>query len=72
MKYNRSSTMQLLGNRCIAPFLDRQELATQYKEVFEAIKEECPLMNEIECFDLFMLGYIWGKRDERVRRKKAL
>lgn len=72
MKYKQNETMIMLGRQCILPLFCRKEIAKQYKEVFETIKKESPLMDSGECIDLFMLGYIWGKRDERARRKQEL
>lgn len=71
MKYRQNETMKMLGRQCIMPLIDREEVVTQYREAFEAIKKESPLMDSAECMDLFMLGYIWGKRDERARRKQG-
>ena len=71
MKYNKNETMQMLGHQYIFPLFECEDVVKQYREAFKAIKEEHPLMNEIECIDLFMLGYIWGKRTERAKRKKV-
>ena len=70
MKYNQNDTMKLLGHQYYVPLVEREEIFKQYKEVFDAVKNENPLMDPSECMDLFMLGYIWGKRDERARRGK--
>lgn len=72
MKYPQNETMRLIGHQCIMPLFDRAEVVKQYREVFSAIEEVSPLMDEIECIDLFMLGYIWGKRDERTRKRRVL
>ncbi len=71
MLFKKNETMRLLGYQCIFPLFEREEIVNQYRDVFEAIEERSPLMNEVECISLFVLGYIWGKRDERAKRKRA-
>lgn len=65
--YNANETMKLLGKQSMSYVLNR------YPEVKEQITEIArarPYSFTIEAsWDLFMLGYIYGKRAERARRK---
>lgn len=66
--YHKNPTMKLLGHQCaLEPFWYNDEVKKQIEE----ISEGRPFSFTLEvASDIFMLGYIHGKRAERARRKK--
>ena len=65
--YNANETMKLLGQQSMAYVLDRYpEVEEQITEIARARPYSFTL--DAAC-DLFLLGYIYGKRAERARRK---
>lgn len=65
--YGKNDTMRLLGKQCIIPFWMNEKVREQIYQ----IREARPYSFTIEAAsDIFMLGYIYGKRAERARRKK--
>ena len=66
--YKKNETMRILGNQCAIDTIWRNsELKKQIDDIEEARSIHIP--PEIVS-DFFMLGYIYGKRTERARRKK--
>ncbi len=67
MVYRKNDTMIMLGkNRAVEAFWGNEEVKKQMKD----IKEARPHSFTFEvAADIFMLGYIHGKRAERARRK---
>lgn len=65
--YGMNETMKLLGKQCAAiPFWRNDEVSKEIREISEAR----PFHFTLEAAsDIFMLGYIHGKRAERARRK---
>lgn len=64
-----TDTMKMLGYQYVSALFEREEIENQYLEVFDEIEKRNKLMDKFECTYLFILGYIWGKRDERSRKK---
>ena len=65
--YNANETMKLLGRQSMVYVLDRYpEVEEQITEIARARPYSFAL--DAAC-DLCMLGYIYGKRAERARRK---
>lgn len=65
--YRANATMELLGKQVPLKILT-EEIKKQMCEITEARKCTTTFMTAI---DMFMLGYIYGKRAERARRKVA-
>lgn len=67
MVYRKNDTMIMLGKNCaVETFLGNEEV----KKQMEDIKEARPHSFTLDAAaDIFMLGYIHGKRAERARRK---
>ena len=64
-----TDTMKMLGYQYVTTLFEREEIENQYLEVFNEIEKRNKLMDKFECTYLFMLGYIWGKRDERAKKR---
>lgn len=68
--YAKNETMQLLGKQCaFEPFWGNNEVRRQIGHILEARRSPFTLD---AASDIFMLGFIHGKRTERVRRKRTL
>lgn len=67
--YRKNDTMRLLGQQCAASIIgDNDVVRHEIKEISEAR----PYTFTVDAaIDIFMLGYIYGKRAERARRKKT-
>lgn len=67
MVYRKNDTMIMLGKNCtVEAFWGNEEV----KKQMEDIKEARPHSFTLDAAaDIFMLGYIHGKRAERARRK---
>lgn len=67
--YDKNETMKMLGKQStIQPFWCNDRVRKEVREIFEGR----PYSFTIDAAaDLFMLGYIHGKRSERVKRKKS-
>ncbi len=65
--YSKNSTMRMLGEqRSVAIFWKNDEV----KKAVDEIAEARPYSFTIEAAsDIFVLGYIFGKRAERARKK---
>jgi hypothetical protein len=72
MKYKRNETMEMLGKQHVLMIFERDEIYISFKETFEANMNDNPIINTSAGIDFFMLGYIWGKRDMRAKRKLRL
>lgn len=68
--YEKNETMRLLGyQNSIEQFWQNDEVREQVRQISEAR----PYSFTIDvASDLFMLGCIHGKREERARRKKVV
>lgn len=64
--YSANKTMILLGNQCHAEIITKK-IRKEMGEITAARKYTTTFETAI---DMFMLGYIYGKRAERARRKK--
>ena len=65
--YNTNDTMRLLGKQNAADVLGE----VQFSEI-DNIAEARPFnFTKEAATDIFMLGYIYGKKAERTRKKKA-
>ena len=69
VKYRENKTMEMMGRQYAMSLLDRSEVRKEYKDVYSALVKHDIYLDIASCTDIFMLGYIWGKRDERKRRK---
>ena len=67
--HNANDTMKMLGHQYVTTLFEREEIKNQYLEVFNEIEKKNKLMDKFGCTYLFMLGYIWGKRDERAKKR---
>ena len=67
MVYRKNKTMFVIGKHCAGNvFWNNQEVKQQVKDIAEARPHSSAL--EVAA-DIFMLGYIHGKRAELARRK---
>ena len=68
--YDKNDTMRMLGNQHSAgPFWFNDVVQREIEQIFEVR----PYSFEITTVsDIFMLGYIHGKRAERARRKRKV
>lgn len=67
--YEKNDTMRLLGHQFpISAFWCNGEVRKQIQEISEGRPYSFTLS---AASDIFMLGYIYGKRAERARRKKT-
>ena len=64
--YEKNSTMQLLGEQYFHIFWGNDSARKSVDEIAEA--RPCSFTPDAAA-DLFMLGYIYGKRAERAKRK---
>lgn len=68
MIYRKNKTMFMLGKNCAAnAFWGNEEVKKQINEIAEARPHHFILE---AAADIFMLGYIYGKRAERARKKQ--
>ena len=68
--YKKNETMQLLGKqRSADPFWHNDEVMRQLDQVSEGRPYQ---FTAEAASDIFMLGYIHGKRAERARKRKAV
>lgn len=66
--YKKNATMGLIGKQCgIDIFWGNNEVRNAIKEIAEARPHAFTLE---AAADIFILGYIHGKRADRARRKK--
>lgn len=66
--YEKNDTMRLLGRQCTVSTFWANDVV---RREIEQISEARPCSFTItSASDIFMLGYIHGKRAERARRKK--
>lgn len=66
--YEKNDTMRMLGNQQSAePFWCNDVVRREIEEIAEAMPYSFTIT---AASDIFMLGYIHGKRAERARRKK--
>ena len=69
MVYRKNKTMFMLGKNCATEaFWGNEEVKKQVHEIAEARPHHFTLE---AAADIFMLGYIHGKRAERARRKRG-
>lgn len=67
--YKKNDTMRLLGHQYSAPvFWCNDKVREQIRQISEGRPYTFTLS---AASDIFMLGYIHGKRAERARRKKT-
>lgn len=65
--YKKNETMRLLGYQTVGHFWYNNEVRMQIEHIAEAR----PYTFALEAAaDIFNLGYIYGKRAERARKKK--
>lgn len=69
LKEDKRNILEILEQQYIFPLFDNEELNEQYHVVFDEISKSHPIMDRFECMKLFLLGFIWGKRIERSKRK---
>ena len=70
--YNENETMKLIGHQCTYGLIIGDGIAkNDFENVIEAHKKQpkCTLFDI--GIDMFMLGYIYGKRAERKGRKNV-
>lgn len=65
--YNENETMRLLGKQSYGEIYGRNQEA--YKGIKEIQQARMHEFTVDAAFDIFMLGYIYGKRAERKRRR---
>lgn len=69
MVYRKNKTMFVIGKHCAGEvFWNNEEVRRQIKDIAEARPHGFTLE---AATDIFMLGYIHGKRAERARRKRG-
>ena len=68
--YKMSETMKLLGNQCYLEILkDGSPELEAYNDMMNARGEDSNTHYVDVTLDAFVLGYIYGKRAERARRR---
>lgn len=68
--YDKNDTMRMLGNQHSAgPFWFNDVVQREIKEIAEVMPHSFTIT---AASDIFMLGYIHGKRAERARRKRKV
>lgn len=65
--YKTNATMELLGKQVTLQIIT-PDIEKQMDEITEAREYTATFMTSL---DMFMLGYIHGKRAERARRKRG-
>lgn len=70
MLYDANKTMKMLGCNIYAPIFRNGVAADDFNDVLNAHVNEGSMHYFDIAMDAFMLGYIYGKRAERARRKK--
>lgn len=69
MVYRKNKTMFMLGKSCaVNAFWGNEEVRQQIMDIKEARPHQFTFETAA---DIFMLGYIYGKRAERARRKRG-
>lgn len=63
--YRKNKTMFILGKNCHSAFWNSEEVKQQIRDIAEA-RPYCFTLEAAA--DIFMLGYIHGKRAERVKK----
>lgn len=66
--YYENPTMRMLGKNCYVGPLNQESFA-QLDEILKARHYSC---TRDTAMDIFMLGYIHGKRAERAKRKAGV
>ena len=71
--YDANKTMKMLGNTRPLEIIGKGQVAEDdFKNLMSAYRDVKAYPNYFEvAIDAFMLGYIYGKRAERTRRKKS-
>ena len=70
--YNTNSTMQMLGKQYVIPLIGEGGIAADdFRNVLDAHRSNKTNDYFNIGVDFFMLGYIYGKRAERSRKKIA-
>ena len=71
--YDANKTMRMLGNARPLEIVGKGQVAEDdFKNLISAFRDVKCYPNYYEVgIDAFMLGYIYGKRAERARRKKS-
>ena len=65
--YDKNETMKLLGHQVYSEIININELGKLIKDVAQARQVN---FDVDAAYDIYTLGYIYGKRAERRRRKK--
>lgn len=65
--YDKNETMKLLGNQEYS-FIYRDGIMAKINDIVRVRPYSC---TENTALDIFMLGYIYGKRAERARKRKG-
>ena len=69
MLYNANATMKMLGGNTYSPIFIGGVAADAFNDVLNAHKAEGHTHYIDIAMDAFMLGYIYGKRAERAKKK---
>lgn len=70
--YNANSTMKMLGKQCSIPLIEKEGIAgNDFQDVLSAHEANGTSDYFSIAMDAFMLGYIYGKRAERARKRTA-
>ena len=68
--YRKNDTMRLLGHQCaVASFWGNDKVRREIEQISEARPHSFMIS---AASDIFMLGYIHGKRAERAKRKRGV
>jgi len=69
--YDANKTMKMLGNSCPLAIVGKGQVTEDdFKNLISAHRDAKAYPNYFEVsIDAFMLGFIYGKRAERARRK---
>ena len=66
--YAFNETMKMLGSHCASEIVSEQA----FEEIEDILKARKCLINSYgTIIDIFKLGYIYGKRAERAKKKQA-
>lgn len=67
--YDKSETMKLLGKQCYSEIVTDEDLKAIDEIVNISLSGDRPDISMIK-YDLFVYGYLMGKRAERKRRQR--
>ena len=69
--YKINKTMEMIGHQYMLPLIGKDGVAHEdFHNMLDAYRKHGSFTTYDVCTDAFMLGYIYGNRAERARRKR--